>query len=61
MAILDGASASFEAHSVVDAGYRVGDTVAVIVYDGNVWDTPGFSVNLTPQSGDWHRRRDSSN
>ncbi len=51
MAILDGASASFEAHSVIGAGYRVGDALTVMVYDGNVWDTPSFSVNLTPQAG----------
>jgi hypothetical protein len=51
LGILNGAGAAFEAAAMRDAGYKVGDAVTVIVYDGNVWDTPDFNVSLTPNSG----------
>ena len=34
-----------------NAGYRIGDTIAAIVYDGYVWTTPDFEVTLTPNAG----------
>ncbi len=48
VAILDGASNAFAAGAVQDAGYRVGDTIAAIVYDGYVWESPDYMVSLTP-------------
>lgn len=51
VAILDGASVAFAAGAMDTAGYRVGDVIATIVYDGYVWTRPDFSVALTPQSG----------
>jgi hypothetical protein len=32
------------------SGYQVGDIFAAIVYDGYVWDVPGYNVTLTPRS-----------
>lgn len=51
VAILDGASVNFAAGAMKTAGYRAGDVVAAIVYDGFVWTRPDFSVSLTPNSG----------
>jgi hypothetical protein len=51
VAILDGASVAFAAGAMDTAGYRPGDVIAAIVYDGYVWTRPDFSVALTPQSG----------
>jgi len=51
VAILDGASVAFAAGAMDTAGYRPGDVIATIVYDGYVWTRPDFSVALTPQSG----------
>ena len=48
VAILDGASNNFTARAMQTAGYRPGDEVATIVYDGFVWTTPDFAVTLTP-------------
>ncbi|HET7089471.1 MAG TPA: hypothetical protein VFL17_12555, partial [Anaerolineae bacterium] len=35
-----------------DAGYRVGDVIAAIIYDGYVWTTPDFEITLTPRPPD---------
>lgn len=51
VAILDGASNNFTARAMDTAGYRPGDEIAAIVYDGYVWTTPDFDVTLTPVSG----------
>lgn len=51
VAILDGASVNFAAGAMDTAGYRPGDVIAAIVYDGYVWTRPDFSIALTPQSG----------
>lgn len=51
VAILDGASVAFAAGAMDTAGYRPGDAIAAIVYDGYVWTRPDFSVALTPAAG----------
>ncbi len=51
VAILDGASVAFAAGAMDTAGYRPGDVIATIVYDGYVWTRPDFSVALTPAAG----------
>jgi len=48
VAILDGASNNFTARAMQTAGYRPGDAVAAIVYDGFVWTAPDFVVDLIP-------------
>lgn len=48
VAILDGASNAFAAGAMQTAGYRVGDAVAAVVYDGYVWTTPNFKIVITP-------------
>ena len=48
VAILDGASNNFAAQAMQTAGYRPGDAVAAIVYDGFVWTAPDFVVGLQP-------------
>jgi hypothetical protein len=48
VAILDGASNAFAAGAMQTAGYRVGDAVAAVVYDGYVWTTPNYKVVITP-------------
>jgi hypothetical protein len=49
VAILDGASNDYTARAMyLDAQYRPGDVVAAIVYDGNVWQKPDFTVSLQP-------------
>lgn len=49
VAILDGASNDFTARAMyLDAQYRPGDVLAAIVYDGNVWQKPDFTVSLQP-------------
>jgi len=49
VAILDGASNDFAARAMyIDAGYRPGDVLAAIVYDGNVWQKPDYTVSLQP-------------
>lgn len=48
VAILDGASNNFTARAMDTAGYRPGDVVATIVYDGYVWTVPDYKVTLTP-------------
>lgn len=48
VAILDGASNNFAAGAMQTAGYRPGDAVAAIVYDGFVWTAPDFLVELEP-------------
>ncbi len=60
VAILSGVSAAFGPQAMWDAGYREGDAVAAIVYDGYVWTKPDFQLTLTPNSvangilyGDW--------
>ncbi len=50
VAILDGVSNNFAAGAMQDAGYKVGDVVAVIIYDGFVWSTPDYAVVMTPDS-----------
>ncbi len=49
VAILDGVGANFGPMEMRRC-YRVGDEVAVIIYDGFVWSTPDFEVTLTPTS-----------
>lgn len=51
VAILDGASVAFAAGAMDTAGYRPGDVIAAIVYDGYVWTRPDFSIALTPNAG----------
>lgn len=48
VAILDGASNAFAAGAMQTAGYRPGDVVAAIVYDGFVWTAPDYVVALAP-------------
>ena len=48
VAILDGASNAFAAGAMQTAGYRVGDAVAAVVYDGYVWTTPNYKIVITP-------------
>ncbi len=49
VALLEGVSAAFAPQGMYDAGYRVGDVIAAIIYDGYVWTTPDFKVTLTPR------------
>lgn len=51
IAILDGASTDFASGAMNTAGFRQGDLVAAIVYDGFVWTVPDFGLTLTPNSG----------
>ena len=48
--MLAGVSNNFAAGAMRDAYYE-GDEVAVIVYDGNVWTTPDYSIELNPMPG----------
>jgi Flp pilus assembly protein TadG len=48
VAILDGASNAFAAGAMQTAGYRPGDVIAAVVYDGYVWTAPDYSVALVP-------------
>jgi hypothetical protein len=48
VAILDGAQNAFAAGAMQTAGYREGDAVAAVVYDGYVWTTPNYKVVITP-------------
>jgi hypothetical protein len=50
VAILDGASNNFTVQAMDTAGYRPGDSIAAIIYDGFVWSTPDYAVTLTPES-----------
>lgn len=52
VAILDGASNNFTAQAMDTAGYRPGDAIAAIVYDGFVWSTPDFAIELIPNAND---------
>ncbi|HKZ86884.1 MAG TPA: pilus assembly protein TadG-related protein [Anaerolineae bacterium] len=52
VALLEGVSAAFAPQGMWDAGYRVGDVIAAIIYDGYVWTTPDFKITLTPSPGD---------
>ena len=49
VALLEGVSAAFAPQGMYDAGYRVGDVIAAIIYDGYVWTTPDFKITLTPR------------
>ncbi len=47
IAVLNGVSNNFTAHAVREfykAGYTTGSVIPVIVYDGIVWDRPGYTV-----------------
>jgi hypothetical protein len=50
VAILSGASTNFSSGAMMTAGYRPGDLVAAIVYDGYVWTRPTFGATLTPNN-----------
>jgi hypothetical protein len=50
VAILDGVSAAFGPKAMADAGYRLGDVVPAIIYDGYVWNTPDYAISLTPNA-----------
>ena len=49
VALLEGVSASFAPQAMYDAGYRVGDVIAAIIYDGYVWSTPDYKITVTPR------------
>lgn len=47
IAVLNGVSNNFTAHAVKEfykAGYTTGSVIPVIIYDGIVWDRPGYTV-----------------